>query len=126
MVLISVYWSCAHCDLSRPPKPDSLSANGAVQIDKVAGPVGEALVMTAVGLTVAIPAVLAFNGFNRPGANVSQGLIDDFYRLGMQSDIKSSYDCIKAFSETDLTADLQKITAPILFMLRRWWRESAR
>ncbi len=59
---------------------------------------------------------IPFFGFNRPGANVSQGLIDDFYRLGMQSDIKSSYDCIKAFSETDLTADLQKITVPVLFM----------
>jgi len=43
----------------------NVSASGAMQIDKVAGPVGEALVMTAVGLTVAIPAVLAYNGFNR-------------------------------------------------------------
>ncbi|MGV7210876.1 MotA/TolQ/ExbB proton channel family protein [Oxalobacteraceae bacterium A2-2] len=42
-----------------------VSASGAVQIDKVAGPVGEALIMTAIGLTVAIPAVLAYNGFNR-------------------------------------------------------------
>jgi len=63
-------------------------------------------------LDLAVP----FFGFNRPGAKVSQGLIDDFYRLGMQSDIKSSYDCIKAFSETDLTADLKKITVPVLFM----------
>ena len=59
---------------------------------------------------------LPFFGFNRPGAKVSQGLINDFYRLGMQSNIKASYDCIKAFSETDLTADLQKITVPTLFM----------
>ena len=43
----------------------NVSASGDMQIDKVAGPVGEALVMTAVGLTVAIPAVLAYNGFNR-------------------------------------------------------------
>jgi len=43
----------------------NVSANGTVQIDKVAGPVGEALIMTAIGLTVAIPAVLAYNGFNR-------------------------------------------------------------
>jgi biopolymer transport protein ExbB len=42
-----------------------VSASGTVQIDKVAGPVGEALIMTAIGLTVAIPAVLAYNGFNR-------------------------------------------------------------
>ena len=43
----------------------NVSAHGTVQIDKVAGPVGEALIMTAIGLTVAIPAVLAYNGFNR-------------------------------------------------------------
>jgi biopolymer transport protein ExbB len=43
----------------------NVSASGAVQIDKVAGPVGEALVMTGFGLVVAIPAVLAYNGFNR-------------------------------------------------------------
>jgi biopolymer transport protein ExbB len=43
----------------------SVSGNGAVQLDLIAGPVGEALVMTALGLIVAIPAVLAFNAFNR-------------------------------------------------------------
>src|SRR5471032_3123227 len=43
----------------------AVSASGTVQIDKVAGPVGEALIMTAIGLSVAIPAVLAYNGFNR-------------------------------------------------------------
>ena len=43
----------------------AVSGAGTVQIDKVAGPVGEALIMTAIGLTVAIPAVLAYNGFNR-------------------------------------------------------------
>lgn len=43
----------------------SIGSSGQASIDKVAGPVGEALVMTAVGLTVAIPAVLAYNGFNR-------------------------------------------------------------
>jgi biopolymer transport protein ExbB len=43
----------------------NVSASGTVQIDKVAGPVGEALIMTAIGLSVAIPAVLAYNGFNR-------------------------------------------------------------
>jgi non-heme chloroperoxidase len=59
---------------------------------------------------------MPFFGFNRPGAKVSQGLINDFYRLGMQSNIKASYDCIKAFSETDLSADLQRITVPTLFM----------
>ena len=43
----------------------AVSASGTVQIDKVAGPVGEALIMTALGLAVAIPAVLAYNGFTR-------------------------------------------------------------
>ena len=44
---------------------NAVSAAGTVQIDKVAGPVGEALIMTALGLTVAIPAVLAYNAFTR-------------------------------------------------------------
>lgn len=43
----------------------AVSASGTVQIDKIAGPVGEALVMTALGLVVAIPAVLAYNAFGR-------------------------------------------------------------
>jgi biopolymer transport protein ExbB len=43
----------------------AVSSSGTVEIDKVAGPVGEALIMTGVGLLVAIPAVLAYNGFNR-------------------------------------------------------------
>jgi biopolymer transport protein ExbB len=43
----------------------NVSAAGTVQIDKVAGPVGEALIMTGLGLAVAIPAVLAYNAFNR-------------------------------------------------------------
>ena len=43
----------------------AVSLAGTVQIDKVAGPVGEALIMTALGLTVAIPAVLAYNAFTR-------------------------------------------------------------
>lgn len=44
---------------------NAVSASGTVQIDRVAGPVGEALIMTAFGLTVAIPAVLAYNAFTR-------------------------------------------------------------
>ena len=43
----------------------AVSSGGTVQIDKIAGPVGEALIMTGIGLMVAIPAVLAYNGFNR-------------------------------------------------------------
>jgi non-heme chloroperoxidase len=55
-----------------------------------------------------------FFGFNRPGAKVSQGLIDSFWAQGMQAGHKATYDCIKAFSETDFTEDLKKFTIPTL------------
>ena len=57
-----------------------------------------------------------FFGFNRPGAKVSQGLIDNWWRQGMMGGIKPQYDCIKAFSETDFTEDLKAITVPVLVM----------
>ena len=57
-----------------------------------------------------------FYGFNRPGAKVSQGLIDNWWRQGMMAGFKASYDCIKAFSETDFTEDLKKIDVPLLVM----------
>lgn len=57
-----------------------------------------------------------FYGFNRPGATVSQGLIDNWWRQGMMAGIKSTYDCIKAFSETDFTEDLKRCTVPTLIM----------
>ncbi|UHD44064.1 alpha/beta hydrolase [Aureimonas altamirensis] len=57
-----------------------------------------------------------FYGFNRPGAEVSQGLIDNWWRQGMMGGAKAHYDCIKAFSETDFTEDLQAITVPVLVM----------
>ncbi len=57
-----------------------------------------------------------FYGFNRPGANVSQGLIDNWWRQGMMGGAKAQYDCIKAFSETDFTEDLKAITVPVLIM----------
>lgn len=57
-----------------------------------------------------------FYGFNRPGAKVSQGLIDKWWRQGMMSGVKASYDCIKAFSETDFTEDLKKFDVPTLIM----------
>src|ERR1700733_12065673 len=55
-----------------------------------------------------------FYGFNRPGAKVSQGVIDNWWRQGMMGGTKAQYDCIKALSETDLTKDLKKITVPVL------------
>lgn len=55
-----------------------------------------------------------FYGANRPGAKVSQGLRDSFWLQGMLGGFKGLYDCIKAFSETDFTEDLKKISIPVL------------
>lgn len=57
-----------------------------------------------------------FYGFNRPGAEVSQGVIDNWWRQGMMGGTKAHYDCIKAFSETDFTEDLKTIDVPVLVM----------
>jgi non-heme chloroperoxidase len=57
-----------------------------------------------------------FFGFNRPGAKVSQGLIDRFWLQGMQASHKAAFDCIKAFSETDFTEDLKKFDLPTLVL----------
>jgi non-heme chloroperoxidase len=57
-----------------------------------------------------------FFGFNRPGAKPSQGLIDSFWAQGMQAGHKATYDCIKAFSETDFTGDLKKFDKPTLIV----------
>lgn len=57
-----------------------------------------------------------FYGFNRPGAQVSEGVIRNWWRQGMMGGTKAHYDCIKAFSETDFTEDLKSITVPVLVM----------
>ena len=57
-----------------------------------------------------------FFGFNRPGAKVSQGLVDNWWRQGMMGGAKAHYDCITAFSETDFTPDLKAIDVPVLVM----------
>ncbi len=57
-----------------------------------------------------------FYGYNRPGANVLQPVIDNWWRQGMMGGAKAHYDGIKAFSETDFTDDLKTITAPTLVM----------
>jgi non-heme chloroperoxidase len=57
-----------------------------------------------------------FYGYNRPGAEVSQGVIKNWWRQGMMGDSKAHYDGIKAFSETDFTEDLQAIDVPTLVM----------
>ena len=58
----------------------------------------------------------SFFGFNRPGAHVSQGLIQSWWTQGMMCGFKGAYDCIKAFSETNFTEDLKKIDIPVLFL----------
>ncbi len=55
-----------------------------------------------------------FYGFNRPGAKVSQGLIDNWRAQGMQAGHKNTYDSIAAFSATDFREDLKKFDVPTL------------
>jgi len=57
-----------------------------------------------------------FYGFNRPGAKISQGVVDNWWRQGMIGGALSQYEGIKAFSETDQTDDLKAITVPTLVM----------
>ena len=57
-----------------------------------------------------------FYGFNRPGAQVSEGVIRNWWRQGMMGGIKAHYDGIKAFSETDFSDDLKAIAEPVLVM----------
>jgi len=57
-----------------------------------------------------------FFGANRPHAAVSQGMIDSFWLQGMQAGHKNTFDCIKAFSETDFTEDLKKFDVPTLIV----------
>ena len=59
---------------------------------------------------------LPFYGYNRPGAKVSKGTIDNFWLQGMTGGHKGLYDCIKAFSETDFTEDLKTIDIPVLVL----------
>jgi non-heme chloroperoxidase len=57
-----------------------------------------------------------FYGFNREGADVSDGLIRNWWRQGMMGGAKAHYDCVAAFSETDFTADLRAVSLPVLLM----------
>lgn len=57
-----------------------------------------------------------FYGFNRPGATVHQGVIQNWWRQGMIGSAKAHYDGIKAFSETDQTEDLRSISVPTLVL----------
>jgi non-heme chloroperoxidase len=57
-----------------------------------------------------------FFGANRPGAKVSQGMMDSFWLQGMRAGHKNTFDCVKAFSETDFTEDLKKFDVPTLIV----------
>jgi non-heme chloroperoxidase len=57
-----------------------------------------------------------FYGANRPGARVSQGLLDQFFVWCMQVGLRNSYECVKAFSETEFHDDLKKFDVPTLLM----------
>ena len=59
---------------------------------------------------------IPFYGFNRPGVKVIEGLVDNWWRQGMIGGAKAQYDCIKVFSETDLTEDLKAIDVPVLVL----------
>src|SRR5258706_76168 len=59
---------------------------------------------------------MAFYGYNRPGAKISEGVRDSFWLQGMMAGFPASYFCIKAFSETDLTEDLKRIDVPTLIL----------
>ena len=59
---------------------------------------------------------IPFYGANRAGAKVSQGVLDQFWRLSMQAGTLNAYECIKAFSETDFTQDLKRFDIPTLLL----------
>ena len=59
---------------------------------------------------------LPFYGYNRPGAEVSEGVREDFWRQSMMAGFPASYFCIEAFSETDTTEDLKRFDVPTLVL----------
>ncbi len=59
---------------------------------------------------------LPFYGYNRPDAQISEGVREDFWRQSMMAGFPASYFCIKAFSETDLTEDLGRFDVPTLVL----------
>ena len=59
---------------------------------------------------------MPFYGYNRPGAKLSEGVRESFWLQSMMAGFPASYFCIKAFSETDTTADLKKFDVPTLFL----------
>jgi non-heme chloroperoxidase len=108
---------------SRVAKAAIISAVPPVMVKKASNPAGtpleafdgyrNAVAANRAQLYIDVPAG-PFYGFNRPGAKVSQGIIDNWWRQGMMGAANAHYDCVKAFSETDFTEDLGKITVPVL------------
>ncbi|MBP1858716.1 alpha/beta fold hydrolase [Rhizobium herbae] len=87
---------------------------GGLPIDVFDG-LRSALVANRAQFFIDVPAG-PFYGFNRPGAKISQGLIDNWWRQGMMGAANAHYECIKAFSETDFTEDLKTIEVPVLVL----------
>ena len=75
-----------------------------------------ALLAVAEAITLHRDLAVLFYGANRPGAKVSQGLLDQFWLWSMQAGLKNAYESIKAFSETDQTEDLKKFDVPTLVL----------
>ncbi len=59
---------------------------------------------------------MPFYGYNRPGAKISEGVREAFWLQGMMAGMPTSYFCVKAFSETDLTEDLKRFDVPTLIL----------
>lgn len=59
---------------------------------------------------------IPFYGYNRPGAKISQGIRDNWWRQGMMGAATAHYDCVKALSETDFTEDLKSVEIPVLVL----------
>ena len=59
---------------------------------------------------------IQFYGANREGANVSQGVLDEFWSWSMQSGLKNSYECVQSLAESDFTDDLEKFDVPTLLI----------
>ena len=59
---------------------------------------------------------MAFYGFNRKGAKISEGVRESFWLQGMRASLRGTFECIKAFSETDFTEDLKKFDVPTLIL----------
>jgi len=116
---------CARHGTSRVAKAVLVSAVPPVMVKKESNPAGTpievfdsfraAMVKDRAQFFLDVPTG-PFFGFNRPGAQVSEGLIRSWWQQGMLCGFKGAYDCIKAFSETDFTEDMKKIDIPVLLL----------